>query len=346
MQRLQDQFQFRFHTQYRSNYTIIYRHQCKIFLDFLKDFDVLGVLYVKAYNPMTLKFHEDTAPFYNGGKLEPQPAESLDELLRLYEKACDSYSKLRNKKLAAARPFTKWRWINDVEPRIMEDSARNYGHRTWANAAWSDITLALASDFSSPGEITTRRAAGDKHLRYQLTRNLKRILNFEQEAAREAEEIAGMIRSHSCYKEEGVRLNIAGNGLVTLLRSGIDTDMVTSLLVKVFSACGKKGVKIVEVRSGGQSGVDEAGIRAAQECGLQCSILAPKGFRWRDRRGNEKEGRTGFVNRFKEECIDNPAWEKARPDEFLEYATMEFNAASGLDELQWDIDLKIQWLNL
>ena len=37
----------------------------------------------------------------------------------------------------------KYRWINDIEPVFLEDSKRNYGHRTWANAEWSDITLAL-----------------------------------------------------------------------------------------------------------------------------------------------------------------------------------------------------------
>lgn len=58
----------------------------------------------------------------------------------------------------------KYRWINDIEPVFMEDSKRNYGHRTWANAEWSDITLALAVDMDSPGEITTRKAAGDKYV--------------------------------------------------------------------------------------------------------------------------------------------------------------------------------------
>lgn len=295
---------------------------------------------------MTLKFHENALPLFRDGKLEPEPEESLEELLRLYEKACDNYSLVCEKILAAARPYTEWSWINDVVPRIMEDSARNYSHRTWVNAVWSDITLALASDFSSPGEITTMRAAGDKHLRCQLSRNLKHILRFDREFAEEAAEIAEMIRSHHCYKEDGLRLNIAGNGLVTLLKSGIDTDMVTALLVKVFSACEKEGIKIVEVRSGGQSGVDEAGIKAAQKCGLECSILAPKGFRWRDGRGNEMEGKDRFVRRFRQEHIDSPAWEKARPDEYLEYAAVKYNAASGLDELQWDIDLKITHMNL
>ena len=60
-------------------------------------------------------------------------------------------------------------WINGIKPEITEDSVRNYGHRTWANAEWSDITLAFAADFKSPGEITTKKAAGDKFIGYLLT---------------------------------------------------------------------------------------------------------------------------------------------------------------------------------
>ena len=265
--------------------------------------------------------------------------------MKRYEKACDSYLKGCRKMIEAARPYTKWRWIGETEPRIMEDSARNYGHRTWANAAWSDLTLALATDFSSPGEVTTRRAAGDKYLRYQLTSNLKRLITFNQDGEREARKIARMIRNHTCYKEDGIRLNIAGNGLVTLLKSGVDTRTVAAFISNIFTACKDEGVKILEVRSGGQSGVDEAGIIAAQRNKMKCSILAPKGFRWRDKKGDEKEGRTAFVNRFKEEYIDYEAWDKANSMEYTMYSFAENNSFDGLDMLQYDIDLKITHLN-
>lgn len=292
-----------------------------------------------------LKFFTDTSMFYKDGKLKEEPEETLEELMKRYEKACDSYSKGCRKMIEAARPYTKWRWINETKPRIMEDSARNYGHRTWANAAWSDITLALATDFSSPGEITTRRAAGDKYARYQLTRNLNKLVTFGQDGEREATKIARMLRNHTCYKEDGIRLNIAGNGLVTLLKSGVDTMTVASFLSMVYAACEEEGVKILEVRSGGQSGVDEAGIIAAQRRKLKCSILAPKGFRWRDKKGNEKEGKTSFVNRFKEEYIDYDAWDKSNADESLDFGLTEFNSCNYIEMLEWEIDLKITHLN-
>ena len=294
---------------------------------------------------MELKFYNKTSIFYRDGKLVEEPEESLETLLKRYEKGCDEYSRLCRRMLQAARPYTRWRWIGTTEPRILEDTVRNYGHRTWANAAWSDITLALATDFSSPGEITTRKAAGNKYLRYPLTRDLKKLVTFTQDGEREAEKIARMIRNHACYKETGIRLNIAGNGLATLLKSGVRTETVAAFLDRVFSVCKESGVKILEVRSGGQSGVDEAGIVAAQCNGLRCSILAPKGFRWRDGKGNEKEGRTAFVNRFREEYVDYDAWGKANPEECDMFSFAENNSFNGLDMLQYDIDLKIMHLN-
>lgn len=294
---------------------------------------------------MELKFFTDTSIFYKDGKLHEEPEDSLEDLMKRYEKACEVYSKGCRKRIEAARPHTRWRWVNNVEPRIMEDSARNYGHRTRANAAWSDITLALATDFSSPGEITTRRAAGDKYLRYQLTHNLKKLVTFTQDGEREAAKIAKMLHSHTRFKEEGIRLNIAGNGLVTLRKSGIDTKTVAYFLHRVFAACKNEGVKILEVRSGGQSGVDEAGIIAAQKSNLPCSILAPKGFRWRDKKGDEKEGKSSFVKRFKKEYIDKDAWDMANADECLDFNLAKFNASNFLEMLEWEIDLKITHLN-
>ena len=91
--------------------------------------------------------------------------------------------------------------------------------------------------------------------------------------------------------------------------------------------------------------MDEAGIIAAQQRKLKCSILAPKGFRWRDRKGNEKEGRNVFVNRFKEECIDFEAWEKADPEGSRSWGLTKFNGRNELEMLKFEIDLRIMHMN-
>jgi hypothetical protein len=292
-----------------------------------------------------LFFHDRTDCFFANGILQEEPEESLEELLTLYKRSCEEYDTLVRKMVQAARPYTFFQWIGDMEPRFMEDSVRNYGHRTWLNAAWSDITLALATDFSSPGELTTRKAAGKKHIAYQIPGNLEDILLSQATRRREADRIVTSVSAHQNCRKGGIRLNIAGNGLATLAKSGIGTETVTAFLREVFMRCREQGVTILEVRSGGQSGVDEAGIKAAQQCGLKCSVLAPKGYRMRDRDGHELEGKARFLRRFKNEVIDYDAWMKAHGDESFAYGLAEHNSFGGIEFLEWEIDLKIMHLN-
>jgi len=47
-------------------------------------------------------------------------------------------------------------------------SKGQYGQRTAENAEWSDITLAIATDFTTPGERATKREAGNKYHSFNL----------------------------------------------------------------------------------------------------------------------------------------------------------------------------------
>lgn len=115
-----------------------------------------------------------------------------------------------------------------------------------------------------------------------------------------ANAIGRRLRRHPNFKMEGLKLNIAGNSQITLDRFGIEIFQVRSLLRCVLQDLVDEGVDIAMVRSGGQTGVDEAGIQAAQDVGLRCSVLAPKGFRVHREQGVELEGRAQFVSRFLE----------------------------------------------
>ena len=202
-------------------------------------------------------------------------------------------------------------WKNDIEPEFIEDSKRSYGHRTWANAEWSDITLAFAVDFSSPGEVTTKKAAGDKYVSYALSfediygrefETLEEHRLSAQERRRRMEEsvrrVAGAIRSNPHYSEEGIRLNVAGNSMITLSKFKLYEWDVFDVVASVIRGLLEEGIKIKEIRSGGQTGIDEFGIVAAQYLGVKCSILAPKGFRMHYKEGEEIEGMERFVGRF------------------------------------------------
>ena len=259
-----------------------------------------------------LKFHTDTKIFYKDGVLREEPEETLEELLAEYEDAAARYREFTRILREKQAPYRRLRWIGNVEPTFIEDSSRSYRHCARENAAWADITLDLSTDFTSPGE---------------------------------PDRIVALILAHPHYKPEGIRLNITGSNLHSLKGVGFDEVDVLLLLCNVFRKCGKEGIHILEVRSGGQSGVDKAAIGAAQRCGLKCSVLAPKGYKFCDENGTVLEGKDRFIRRFQEEYIDYDAWDEADPDGCFDYGMAEFNGFNGLDMLEYDIDLKIMYLN-
>ncbi len=292
-----------------------------------------------------LKFHTTGDIFYDeSGKLKEEPRASLKSMLRRYEKAGEQYRSFREAKKKAEEKYRRTRWINDVEPQIMEDSKRNYGHRTYANAEWSDITLAIAVELDSPGEITTRKAAGDKFLAIRLPESLD-TSSSHSVPAKVAPKIANGIRKNPHFNPDGIRLNIAGNSAITLSKYNLPAWAVTGFISNLLRHLMDEGIAIQEVRSGGQTGIDEYGIIAAQRLGLKCSILAPKDFRMHYRAGEELEGRKAFVARFRESYIDYDKWEKDNSIEARDYGFGDFNGGNALDMMEYDIDLKIMHMN-
>ena len=64
------------------------------------------------------------------------------------------------------------------------------------------------------------------------------------------------------------------------------------------------GISISEVRSGGQTGIDEAGIKAAMSLGIKASILAPQGYRFRNKEGKDVSNKEEFIKRFNSKYTD------------------------------------------
>lgn len=293
---------------------------------------------------MELLFYNDESIFYDkDGKLKEEPEESLDMLLEEYRNI--DYSGFKKKELEAAGKYTVTRWIGDTEPVFLEDDRRNYASRTSKNARWSDITLALTADIESPGEKTTRKAAGDKFVGYILPDGFRDLEYYPNPVMKMAKEIAWLIEANPNFRKEGLRLNIAGNAMPILSRHGITVNMVSSLIWHILVELAEDGTKIEEVRSGGQTGVDEAAVIAAQNCGLKCSILAPKGFRMHYEDGVEIEDEKHFKDRFRRQVIDYDRWSSESGDDALDLGLAEFNFGEGIEMLEYDIDLKIMHLN-
>ncbi len=195
-------------------------------------------------------------------------------------------------------------WRNNIEPVIIEDESLSYTSRTEKNAWWSDITLAFSVNPQSQGELETQNAAGDKFLGIKLPEAQEggRItINDPAFMEGTAQSVVAGIKGREDFQainRKGILLNVAGNRLGVLKRGGIDQKMIDELLEYVLRAILSAGINIEEVRSGGQSGVDEAAIHAAQSVGKTCSILCPRNYRFSDSYGIEHSGYQAFVARF------------------------------------------------
>jgi hypothetical protein len=96
-------------------------------------------------------------------------------------------------------------------------------------------------------------------------------------------------------------LNIAGNGIYTMRDAGWNQEEVDVMTYRVL-----KGIvespnlinKIVSIRSGGQTGFDEAGAKAGIKLGIPTTILAPKGWKFRNESGTDISNEQAFKARF------------------------------------------------
>lgn len=194
-------------------------------------------------------------------------------------------------------------WINKIEPVIIEDDSPAYQPRTAKNAAWSDITLAFAVNPESQGELETREAAGKKFIGIKLPATGDGIKVDDAAFMKEtAEAVISAIKAKEDFdaiNRKGIKLNVAGNRLSVLARNGISQTQADALLEYILRSVADSGIVIEEVRSGGQSGIDEAAIHAAQRIGRTCSILCPKGYRFSDEKGTEHNGLQDFSARFR-----------------------------------------------
>ena len=206
---------------------------------------------------------------------------------------------------------------------LKEDTERSYLSRTRQNAEWSDITIALGEDLTTAGELQTAKLAGaevveeertntrgEKYTTVTKVTNPKKgkYVGINLNTVSSAEAIATDIYSQIIERglpTKNIKLNIAGNGIYTLKSEQASYD---KLLTEVLKALQDKGITISEVRSGGQSGIDEAGIKAAVSLGLKASILAPKGYRFRGKDNKDISNKELFIKRF------NPDYKEPKED--------------------------------
>lgn len=197
-------------------------------------------------------------------------------------------SETKNKKKATP----KHKVVRD-NPRFMESSG-SYAKRTEENAEWSDITLAVATSFNTAGERKTKQVAGKKYVSVQF--------NSDEDTWKEAVETI----KKKMGKKSSIKLNIAGNGIYTLAKDNVSQSDVDDYIYKLIEYI-SNNIDIEEIRSGGQTGVDEAGIKAAQKLDIEWSVLAPNGFKFRNEKGEDISDKKKFIARFSEDQQSQPS---------------------------------------
>lgn len=145
---------------------------------------------------------------------------------------------------------------------IVEHTSENYPPRTWKNAKAAGLTMAIAADFNTAGERLTHRAAGDHYV----------AIDLEMPAIDAARQLFRALRHFNTHT-----LNVAGNGIYTLAEKGWSQEDINVHVAKIIGKVHQHW-KIEKIFSGGQTGVDMAGIIAARFIGIPAKATLPKGF--------------------------------------------------------------------
>jgi len=152
---------------------------------------------------------------------------------------------------------------------LIEDSSTSYRARTLINANNADITISFAYDFETAGEKLTKSAAGKKYI----------AIDKNQCHKTAAGNISWVLGLRDC-----ATLNIAGNGIYTLAKYGVTQNLANLYVYRVIQELSQL-YKIDSIRSGGQTGIDTAGLVAGIALNIDVIGLYPKGFKRRNSNG-------------------------------------------------------------
>ena len=175
---------------------------------------------------------------------------------------------------------------------FIEDQTGGYPARTKINAS-ADATIHLAIDFETPGEKLTKKSVNEQGKVYIALNATS--LKVTPERVNKLIDI---------FNSKNVKtLNIAGNGIYDMKSyTQQQVDDFTYRLLKEALKSPRLNNKIESIRSGGQTGFDEAGAKAGIKLGIPTIVLAPKNWEFRTNKGNiknEEEFKARFTTQSK-----------------------------------------------
>lgn len=175
--------------------------------------------------------------------------------------------------------------------KFIQHQSPKYPPRTYENAS-ADVTIAFAFDFNTPGEKLTRDAVKTQGKIY-IPVNPAFVDDYDIHRT-----VVLLNNKHT--------LNIAGNGAYTTVKYDFpqcDVDeVVYSYLYRVFNHP-EYSADVSLIRSGGQSGFDEAGLKAAVRLGIPALCVCPRGWKYCDVNGVTICDEQLFKNRFTDVLI-------------------------------------------
>lgn len=155
---------------------------------------------------------------------------------------------------------------------INEHKSSSYVPRTYHNASMG-VTLAVAVDFNTGGEKLTHKAAGDKIVQIDYFNTLDKMYP--------ARALYSILKKHNSHI-----VNVAGNGIYTLSEHGVDQHTSNIYVYSILSLVHRHW-PIEKIVSGGQTGMDTAGLVAAMCLDIDCEGMWPRGYKMRFEDGQD-----------------------------------------------------------
>lgn len=176
---------------------------------------------------------------------------------------------------------------------FLEHHSERYPPRTYENAG-ADATIAFAFDFETSGERLTRKYV-------QVQKKLYFRVDLFIFTDSDIKEIIDQLIKHKVKT-----LNVAGNSMKTIAaiakrrKCTWDQELIDGVIYRFFAKSIRVyGLELDQIRSGGQSGADEAGLKAAIAHGIPAFCLAPKGWPFLTPEGKTIRNEQLFKARFK-----------------------------------------------
>lgn len=164
------------------------------------------------------------------------------------------------------------------------NSSRDYPDRTKDNIEQSDFTLAFYTDPTTSGEKLTKKIAlgQDKYKGFFLPDNKD---TPDEEIKSNVKQIIKELIDRN-INLNSLNLNIAGNGSYEYKNK--TQEQLNNILYRYLKEMHNQGVDFSLIRSGGQTGIDEAGIKAAQMLGIPTLVHGTSDYKYREDSKNDK----------------------------------------------------------